>query len=455
MRQGRWYHKLWLRIKQFGHYKHLPDDDTSLIDRLSDATLLRIFVFTQSAFASPPPERAISHVNRRWRAIVLGHAALWRQVDAKVLGSSLQQDIIETYLSRARTLTTDLRVILSEDEWTRTLEIITTHSTRWRLISIRADFNSSPHLLSQHISQFHLPHLEHLSVICLDGFCETPDLDTIDGDTSILRGSAPRLTSFRVQHSAITYFPPPLHGLTTLHLEEFGDHRINYKTFCRLIHSIYSLTNLSIYGDFIDHWTMAGDLHIPALRSLRSGSNASLGAMLLSLSVPGLASLTLYNEWDSHIREFFRQREPGYETKLPCVHLMLKGCHFSLSSLRTLLEEAPAIYRLDIIDGFADDALDLLQNDNALLPSLCALSINRLHDPTKLSNFYASRRVGLRLHFNLDAVLPPSASIVRWDGPESWPAGSKCIDRDDFMTRLSEAGVACRSPRYAKVLGVS
>ncbi len=260
----------------------------------------------------------------------MGDAAFWRQIDAKALSSSLQQDIIEAYLSRAKTFTADLRVVLSEDEWSRTLAIIASHSARWRLISIRADFNFSTDLLSQHMSQFHFPHLEHLSIICLDGFYEPLDLDTIDGDTSILRGSAPRLTSFRVQHSAITYFPPPLHGLTTLHLEEFGDHRIDYGSFRRLILSIYSLTNLSIYGDFIDHWTMAGDLHIPALRSLRSGSNASLGAMLLSLSVPGLASLTLYNEWDSHIREFTRQREPGYETKLPCVHLMLKDCHFSL-----------------------------------------------------------------------------------------------------------------------------
>ncbi len=102
------------------------------------------------------------------------------------------------------------------------------------------------------------------------------------------------------------------------------------------------------------------------------------------------------------------------------------------------------IYRLDIIDGFADEVLDLLQNDNALLPSLCALSINRLHDPTKLSAFYTSRRVAFRLHFNLDAVPPPGASSVRWDGLESWPAGTKCIDRDDFMTRLSDNVVAYR-----------
>ncbi|KAK0459167.1 uncharacterized protein EV420DRAFT_1479189 [Desarmillaria tabescens] len=455
MRQRRWYYTLWSRIKHFGRHRHLPDDTVSSlhnepdIDRLSDATLLRIFVFTQSTYASPLPERAISHVNRRWREIVLEHAALWRQIDAKVLSSSLQQDIIEAYLSRARTFTADLRVVLSENEWIRTLEIIAEHSARWRLVSIRADFNFSPDLLSQHISQFHLPHLEHLSIICLDRFCDPPDLDTIDGDTSILRGSAPRLTSFRVQHSAITYFPPPLHGLTTLHLEELGGHRIDYTSFRRLILSIYSLTNLSIYGDFIDHWTMTGDLRIPALRSLRSGSNASLGAMLLSLSVPGLASLTLYNAWDSHIQEFIRQREPGYETTLPCVHLMLKDCHFSLPSLRTLLEEVPAIYRLDIIDGFADEALDLLQNDNALLPSLCALSINRLRDPTKLSTFYNSRKgkVAFRLHFDLDAVPPPDASSVRWDRLESWPAGTKCIDRDDFMTRLSDTGVAYRSPR--------
>ncbi|KAK0486287.1 hypothetical protein IW261DRAFT_1454756 [Armillaria novae-zelandiae] len=394
-----------------------PASSLTSTDSLT-ATLLQIFVYTQSTYASPPPERAISHVNSRWRRIVLGHAAFWRQIDAKSLSSSLQQNIIETYLSRAKTFTADLRAVLSEDDWSRTLEIIASHSARWRLISIRADFNFSTDLLSQHISQFHLPHLEHLSIICLDGFCEPPDLDTIDGDTSILRGSAPRLTSFRVQHSAITYFPPPLHGLTTLHLEEFGDHRIDYGSFRRLILSIYSLTNLSIYGDFIDHWTMAGDLHLPALRSLRSGSNASLGAMLLSLSVPGLASLTLYNEWDSHIREFTRQREPGYEAKFPCVHLILQGLPFFIAKV-------PVIYRLDIIDGFADEVLDLLQNDSALLPSLCALSINRLDDPTKLCTFYTSRRVAFRLHCNLDAVPPPCASSVRWDGLESWPAGTK------------------------------
>ncbi len=42
---------------------------------------------------------------------------------------------------------------------------------------------------------------------------------------------------------------------------------------------------------------MAGDLHLSPWPPV----NASLGAMLLSLSVPGLASLTFYDEWDSHI----------------------------------------------------------------------------------------------------------------------------------------------------------
>ncbi len=63
---------------------------------------------------------------------------------------------------------------------------------------------------------------------------------------------------------------------------------------------------------------MAGDLHLSPWPSV----NASLGAMLLSLSVLGLASLTFYDEWDSHI------------------------------PTRTRLE-VPAIHRLDIIDGFA------------------------------------------------------------------------------------------------------
>ncbi len=47
------------------------------------------------------------------------------------------------------------------------------------------------------------------------------------------------------------------------------------------------------------------------------------------------------------------------------------------------VSQIPARYRLDIIDGFADD---LLQNESALLPSLRAL-FNRLHDHTMLYTF--------------------------------------------------------------------
>ncbi len=63
--------------KALGRYRNLPDDtppdiERPDIDRLSDATLLQIFVYTQSTYASPPPERGRYHTST-----VAGEESYW------------------------------------------------------------------------------------------------------------------------------------------------------------------------------------------------------------------------------------------------------------------------------------------------------------------------------------------------------------------------------------------
>ncbi|PBK68778.1 hypothetical protein ARMSODRAFT_192742 [Armillaria solidipes] len=93
---------------------------------------------------------------------------------------------------------------------------------------------------------------------------------------------------------------------------------------------------------------MARGLHIPALRSLTSASNTTLGPMLSFLSVPGSASQTTNG----------RIHLPVTKPNLPRARLMLEDYHLSLSSLCAVRRGASDICRLAIICCFADVNLD-------------------------------------------------------------------------------------------------
>ncbi|KAK0458762.1 uncharacterized protein EV420DRAFT_1642484 [Desarmillaria tabescens] len=139
-------------------------------------------------------------------------------------------------------------------------------------------------------------------------------------------------------------------------------------------------------------------------------------------------------DWESgaRLKMWFRASTP----ESACTRDSLATISCSPSDISSSV--APSRSTSSTSPGFADKAFDC---DNSLLSSLCAVFINGLHDPTELSTIYTSRWVGLWLYFNLDTIPPPGASSIRCDRPESWPAGTKRMDRDDFIARLSDTGV--------------
>ncbi len=193
-----------------------------------------------------------------------------------------------------------------------------------------------------------------------------------------------------------------------------------------------SLANLSIYGNFVDGWTKAGDLDVPSLRTLRLSNNEALSSLLLSIYAPNLESLELHGIWDSHLREFLHVRETAYETSVH--YLMLKGCQLSADSLCALFKDFAGTERVDILDGYADVVMDLLMSDDDLLPSLHTVSVHKLADARKL---LVARSVIFRLHYSVDAA-PLHGEVVRWDQLDPWTLAMEFCDRDDFMTRISE-----------------
>ncbi len=72
-------------------------------------------------------------------------------------------------------------------------------------------------------------------------------------------------TSFRVQHGAIAYLSIPLHAFTSLHLEEFGDRRIDC-SFRRLILAAHSSTNILLLHRLLYYGWRS---HIPPLCPLK------------------------------------------------------------------------------------------------------------------------------------------------------------------------------------------
>ncbi|KAK0494893.1 hypothetical protein EDD18DRAFT_287756 [Armillaria luteobubalina] len=416
----------------------LVDPGPCVVNDLSDTLLLSIFIGTSDSYGQSYPSvvRRISQVNRRWRKIATSSPQLWRHIDAIVPNVYSQLSLINMHLIRAYPLTVDLRLALPnvESEWALLLEPITYSAFRWRVLSVHvdSDFDWAQHTLVRHFRTSHFPNLEHFSVIRYSDLssCNCFEPYNIGGDI-LIEGSS-KLSSVRLQHSSIPHLLPPPQTISTLHLEQFGEYPMEYGTFRRLIMGLPSLANLSIYGNFVDGWTKAGDLDLPSLRTLRLSNNEALSSLLLSIYAPNLESLELHGTWDSHLREFLHVREKAYETSVH--YLMLKGCQLSTDSLCALFKDFAGTERVDILDSYADIVMDLLMSDDDLLPSLHTVSVHKLADARKL---FVARNVIFRLHYSVDAA-PLHGEVVRWDQLDPWTLAMEFCDRDDFMRRISE-----------------
>ncbi|KAK0212394.1 hypothetical protein DFS33DRAFT_23099 [Desarmillaria ectypa] len=416
----------------------LVDPGPCVVNDLSDALLLSIFELTSDSYGQSYPSvvRRICHVNRRWRKIAISSPKLWRHIDAIVPNVYSQLALINMHLIRAYPLTVDLRLALPnvESDWALLLEPITYSSSRWRLLSVHVDCDSDwgQHTLVRHFRTSYFPNLEHFSVIRYSNVssCNCFARHNFGGNI-LIEGSA-KLSSVRLQHSSIPHLLPPPQAISTLHLEQFGEYPMEYGSFRRLIMGLPSLLNLSIYGNFVDGWTKAGDLDVPSLRTLRLSNNEALSALLLSIYAPNLESLEFHAVWDSHLREFLHARETAYENSVH--YLMLKGCRLSTDTLSALFRDFSGMERVDILDGHADVVMDLLMSDDDLLPSLHTVSVHKLADARKL---LVARSVIFRLHYSVDAA-PLSGEVVRWDQLDPWTLTMEICDRDDFMTRMSE-----------------
>ncbi|KAJ7874714.1 hypothetical protein B0H14DRAFT_2238391, partial [Mycena olivaceomarginata] len=244
-------------------------------------------------------ERIVSQVAVRWRVVALGLPDLWSSVDARARPEH-QRALLEWYLAHSEGRPLDVSISLSQENWNTEGKLILAdvlaEASRLRRLCIRADFLGADAAVQDACRYLCAPMLEHLSFISLEpplSWREPDDYIYEENFSPVVftRGVG-RLAVLRLQHLENALYPP-LRNVTTLHLEEYRSPPMAYTRFLALLKALPALANLSLYGNVVASWPVAGALHLPRLPSLRSASNDQQARMLNALDAPVLDSITL------------------------------------------------------------------------------------------------------------------------------------------------------------------
>ena len=447
------------------HTSSKPDPFFHITDQL----LEQIFVTgsqmgVEGTASTAPFEVIVSHVSSRWRSVSINTPPIWSTIDTR---DSPPLDLLNEYMRRSKGCPLDIRLDLSQTLWLANgpalLDLIVESADRWRRLSITSDFQAAGEIICGRFSGLLVPLLEHFSIIFLD----VPKLPYFLSDRhfypQIFKSGAPSLSVVRLQNIGMHLLRPPLASITTLHLEEFNHALMSYSRFCAMIEAMPNLTNLSIYGKFVAVWPRnltESEIRMPALRSLRSCENESLGGLLLAISAPRLESLVLRNVGDHHLSKFLeQQQERRYMNKFPCMQSLTCDTYSFQSPMCTYLRDAfPSVWHFTSLRASnrnESSALDLLLGPPGCCRSpwknLRTLSVDGSVDPDVLCSIVETRAAAgwpiVRLRtYGCKGGLPSTVlGRLRRQGVEvdecgtvselvtRWPPGLDYDDDDDMF----------------------
>ncbi|KAI6035709.1 hypothetical protein EDC04DRAFT_2604907 [Pisolithus marmoratus] len=231
------------------------------VSRLPNEMLLAIF---EEAVSSPPPEKEmwvpinISHVCRRWRAIVVNSPRLWKHI---WVIPRINLHLLEAYGARASgsgSLDVHFYNWRERKDFQRfdaALEFILPYSGRWRSLSISFMCDTKIQHLANKLKKESFPTLRHFSFralrpgqTCIDLFSvngDYPALKTFDAENFSLSGDLIGSRSKMLQVFS---------GLTSLTLRRYSNDArslrimIDSSVFRTLVNSIPGLTTLALHG---------------------------------------------------------------------------------------------------------------------------------------------------------------------------------------------------------------
>ncbi|KAF5370767.1 hypothetical protein D9758_002129 [Tetrapyrgos nigripes] len=431
-----------------------PHHPPKRVSELPDSLLSSIFL---RCSPSDAVERTLSRVCQRWRNVALDLPALWTRIVLDCPAAH-QEDVLQTYLQRAIGTTRNSPPLPLElyiegrdsTPWTRLIRIIHAHKPLWRAISIRVlsgvlSFTDA----AAQFTHLDLPLIEHLSII-FHIYPQDDEKEILMESPVIIFAGSTHVKTLRLQGTGAAYLQLAKQNVTTLHLKESAFRVRECPDLHILLQFFPSLVHLSLLGDFVRIGLPQPRriIDTPNLRSLRVSDSTTLSTLLLSLSAPGLEFLTLRNFTCAQLQLFRERYEPWSDSpnadRFPKLRtLVLIRPEVSKDELRRLFSDFASITRLDLINCFSDDALEVLAEKNPdlgrvglstllPLPYLEILSVHHLRNVEQALGQFVSPRAEaggsipkLRLHANIPRSevfsLLHENIIWRWDKLDSWP----------------------------------
>ncbi|THV06743.1 hypothetical protein K435DRAFT_789210 [Dendrothele bispora CBS 962.96] len=395
-------------------------------------------------------EQILSQICRRWRTVALSFPALWTRIVLNCPPNH-REKMLMMYMHRSislhgQALPLELYIDSSDPFSTpKILAIIEANKSRWRAISIRL---LSPlafiELPWRQFNSLDLPQIEHFSITFRTYPTDEEKEMLTEHNLTMLTGST-SIKTLRLQSTGMIFLriPTVTENVTTLHLRQVSPWPQDYPPLRSFLKSFPSLIHLSLWGDFVPPGSPLKEdtIFTPNLRSLRVSDNKTISTLLLSLSAPQLASLTLRNLSYSSLDLFQHRYKPWACDKFPQLQtLVLIRPQLSNETWKRLFSDFAGITRFDLINCYGDQALELLSERNPELerigfdvslplPYLQTISLHHLKDVKgSFVDFLAARTAQgvapkLRLHSSIrhSALSVLRANVYRWDALEFWP----------------------------------
>jgi len=396
-------------------------------------------------------EIAISHVCRQWRSAAIGLPILWSSFyyhGPSATYATLSR--FEIYLERSKLnpleLWLDFRQVIFDRELNvAVLDMALTVASRWRLVSIFSDGDSTStsNLVRLKLKELHAPHLEHLALYPNLCFENGENLASRNIGPHIFTEGAPRLKSVWLDTSAPNLYLPPLSGVTTLRIENLmhsTDLVFSLDTL-RAILTLPNLENLSMFqtlceSDDVMEGMLEGIPLIPMerLKHLRLSDNIAVFYLLKIVRAPLLETIMAENALISVGYDHHAQGAIYSFPSLTSLTLFDTTCE-SLDCLRNFMEMTSAVRHITIIHRYSTVIHGVLgnmrhpSNQNPFWPHLETLTVDFELEAfdTEIEKAFS---VFLKSHQRRDAELTIRISdiqAVAWKGDADRKSGRKAI----------------------------
>ncbi|KAF8992379.1 hypothetical protein BDQ17DRAFT_1312956 [Cyathus striatus] len=351
----------------------------------TDSQYPSVRLFTKLDPPQPLVPIVLSHVCRRWRALVFQTPVLWsylpisRSTQAhrrlkSELGLSLAW--LPLFIGRSERVPLHIFLDCTRLPLEETLRMIVPHSWRWSsLVIIVTHVGSLPTIL-RHLTDIVVPSLECLS-IAADIYRE--GMISIEPIPSFFTHDVPRLSTLRLKGVYLAWNGPPLVGLTTLELRftsrwpPFFSLRALFDASPRLRRLIIQ-NEISSILHFVDQPQARPKVELRHLRYLdievcRPSSHRSVEQNVAGLiglfAMPRLETLALRclraSEWMS-VANFFKRRTNI--VNFPLLQSLILSCiEGELTADLSLREAFPRLTHLSLTNVHSNAFLEVLLED--------------------------------------------------------------------------------------------